>query len=232
MLSYNFRTGGLRSIPTFPMMVLTEFFHADTETNVHLLPVAWYFISNSLWWDLYSCMHTMSIIWSAADAVSSCNWPILFKILLLNVAMWTVSLRLCNFGLNLSFGCLANYLNIRARSLNSIESAKWFGHMVWIWVMVIFRLLFFYLITWHHSYRWVAVISWLNYLSLVVYLWSSSTKHHERLVVDLTLNSSAFASTILLPMAFSNICLENNFFLISLLGFKLVKVPVFTNSKN
>ena len=41
----DFRARALRSIP----QTLTEFFHADSETNAHTLPVSWYFISSSLW---------------------------------------------------------------------------------------------------------------------------------------------------------------------------------------
>ena len=49
MLFSNFNAEGLRGIPTLPLTALTEFFHGNTETNVHPLPVSWYFISSSLW---------------------------------------------------------------------------------------------------------------------------------------------------------------------------------------
>ena len=74
-----------RSTP--PIAALTEFFHADAETNVDPLSISWYFIS-SLWRYQCSCTHTMPMLRSIADAVSSGSWPILFKILTLNVAMY------------------------------------------------------------------------------------------------------------------------------------------------
>ena len=40
MLFSDFRACGSISIPTPPIMSLTEFFHADAEANVHLLPVS------------------------------------------------------------------------------------------------------------------------------------------------------------------------------------------------
>ena len=48
MLLGDFRAQRLTSFPTSPMTALTEFFHVDVETNVYPLPVAWYFIYNSL----------------------------------------------------------------------------------------------------------------------------------------------------------------------------------------
>ena len=44
----DFRARRRRSIPTLLMTVLTEFFHADAETDIHPLPVSWYLISGSL----------------------------------------------------------------------------------------------------------------------------------------------------------------------------------------
>ena len=41
VLFSDFRTGGPISIPTPRIVALTEFFHADAETNVHPLPVSW-----------------------------------------------------------------------------------------------------------------------------------------------------------------------------------------------
>ena len=49
MLFSDFKARGLKSILTFPMSALTKFFHADTDTNVHLLLGSWYFSSSSLW---------------------------------------------------------------------------------------------------------------------------------------------------------------------------------------
>ena len=49
MLSSDFKAQGVRSILTPPMTALTEFFHANAETNAPPLPVSWYFISCSLY---------------------------------------------------------------------------------------------------------------------------------------------------------------------------------------
>ena len=72
---------------SFPLQMLGH-------TSIH-------FISSSLWLYLYSCMHIMSILCSAAVSVSSDNWHFLFKVLTLNVTMFTVLLHLSNFGLGL-----------------------------------------------------------------------------------------------------------------------------------
>ena len=83
----------------------------------------------------------MSILCSAADAVSSDNWFTLFKVLTLNVAMWIVFLHLSNFGLGLSSGTeFSKTLNDSSKAPASAERtfcssarrAMQFGHMVWI----------------------------------------------------------------------------------------------------
>ena len=84
------------SIPTPTTMALTEFFHADTVASVHPLPVSWCLIS-SLCMYLCSCMHIMSMLCSTADAVSSGSWPILFKVLTMNVAICIVCLHFSSF---------------------------------------------------------------------------------------------------------------------------------------
>ena len=43
----DFKANGQRSIPKPPISVLTEFFHAEAETIVQLLPLSWYFKSRS-----------------------------------------------------------------------------------------------------------------------------------------------------------------------------------------
>ena len=96
MLLNDFHALGPLSMPTPPTMVLTEFFHADIVVSVHPLPVSWYLIS-SLCVYLCSCMHIMSILCSTAYAVSSGSWPILFKVLTLNVAICIVCLHFSNF---------------------------------------------------------------------------------------------------------------------------------------
>ena len=103
MLLTDLKARGLRNIPTPPKTVLTDFFHADADTNVHPLPVSSYLSSNSRWSYLYSFTHMMSILCSAADAVSSVRRYIVFKIQTFNVAMLTaftskqVSFGLCIF---------------------------------------------------------------------------------------------------------------------------------------
>ena len=86
MLLSDFSARGLRSIPTHPIVALTEFFQADADTNVQPFPDSWYFISISPWSNLCSCTHMMSIFFSATEAVSSGSWPIVFSVLTLNVA--------------------------------------------------------------------------------------------------------------------------------------------------
>ena len=81
----------------------------------HPLPVSLYCISSLLRYYLCPCMHTMSMLSSAADVVSSFNWPILFKVLTLNVAMLTV------FALDLSLSSVADFLNTGARVPTSAE---------------------------------------------------------------------------------------------------------------
>ena len=66
-----------------------------------------------------------------------------------------------------------------------------FGHTVWMRITVIFRWLYFYFINRHHLYRWVAVVSWLNYVILAVNLWSFSVHYQMKLAIDPTLGSSA-----------------------------------------
>ena len=96
MLLSVFNALGPISIPIPPNVALIEFFHADTEASIHLLPVSWYLISSVCVY-LCSCMHNMSILCSTADAVSSGSWPILFKILTLNVAICIVCLHFRSF---------------------------------------------------------------------------------------------------------------------------------------
>ena len=92
ILFSEFRTRLLISIPTHRIVALTEVFHADTVASSHPLPASRYLIS-SLCVYQWSWMHVMSILWSIADTVSSCSCPILFKVLMLNVAICTVCLQ-------------------------------------------------------------------------------------------------------------------------------------------
>ena len=63
-------------------------------------------------------MHTMSILYSVADAVSSASWLVLFKVLTLSVAICTVLLHLINFSLCLilSLSSVTDFLNTEAKA--------------------------------------------------------------------------------------------------------------------
>ena len=85
VLLKDFRARGPINIPT-PIVALTEFFIPDAEINVHPLSASWYLIS-SLWMNLCSCMHIISMLLSINEPVSTGSWNILFKVLTLNVAI-------------------------------------------------------------------------------------------------------------------------------------------------
>ena len=147
MLFNDSRVRGLISIPTPPTVALTEFFHTDAVGSVYPLPESWYLISSLC---VYRCswMHIMSMLWSMADAVSSNSCPILFKVLTLNVAICIVCLPFSIFCLSSA----ADFFNSEARAPTSAGRAPFlparramrFGHVVWVWVMVIFRWLFLF----------------------------------------------------------------------------------------
>ena len=149
MLFCDFRARVPISISTPSIISLTEFYHADAETNVHPLAVSWYLIS-FLWRYQCSCMHIISMLWSITEAVSSVSWPILFKVLTLNVAICIVCLHFSNFYFSLS--SLAGFSNTEARNPTSAGrspfepawSVMQYGQVVWVWVTVIFRWLYFY----------------------------------------------------------------------------------------
>ena len=140
-----FNALGPISNPTPPAATLTEFFHADTMTSDHPLPVSWYLISSVCVY-LCSCMHIMSILCSSADAISSGSCPILFKVLTLNVAICSVCLHFS------SFDCLSSVAEARAATSAGrapflpARRAMRFVYVVWVWVMVIFRWLFYSLL--------------------------------------------------------------------------------------
>ena len=193
LLFSDFNALGPISIPTPPTVALTEFYHADTVASVHALPVSWSLIS-SLCVCLCFCMHIMSTLCSTADAVSSGSWPILFKVLTLNFVCLHFS----------SFCCLssvADFTNTEARAPNSAQRAMRFVYGVWVWVMVIFRLLFsfFVLIYRSHPYTWAAVVPGSNWLS-----WPLSREIHAsrtRLGIALGFQrvySQTFTSIVLL----------------------------------
>ena len=143
MLLNDFRARGPISIYTLPVAALAEFSHADAETNVNTLLVLWYFISSLLVY-LCSCTRIMSMIRSIAAAVSSSSWPILFNVLKLNVTICILRLHLSNFCFSLSY--LAGFSSTGTWAPTSVgqapfvptQKAMQFGHVVWVWVMIIF----------------------------------------------------------------------------------------------
>ena len=118
MLLSVFSALGPISIPTPPTDALTEFFHANTVTSIHPLPVSWYLIS-SVWVYRCSCIQIMSILCTMADAVSSGSWPILFRVLTLNVAICIVCLHFSSFCLS----SVADFSNTEARAPTSAGRA-------------------------------------------------------------------------------------------------------------
>ena len=142
-----FNALGPISIPTPPTGALTEFFPADTVASVHPLPL-WYLISSVCVY-LCSCMHIMSVLCSTADTVSSGSWPILFRVLTLNVAICIVCLHFNSF---CCLSSVADFSNIKAKAPTSAGRAHFlpalramrFMYVVWVWVMVIFRWLFLF----------------------------------------------------------------------------------------
>ena len=142
MLLSDFNALGPISMLTPPTVILTEFFHADTVASIHPLPVSWYLIS-LLCVYLCSCMHIMSILCSTVNAVSSGSWPILFKVLTLNVAIWIVCLHFSSF---YCLSSVADFSNTEVRAPTSAGRAPFlparramqFMYVVWVWVMVTF----------------------------------------------------------------------------------------------
>ena len=124
MLFSDFRAHGPISIPTPPIMALTEFFHTDTVASIHPLPESWYLIS-LLGVYLCSWIHIMSMLWSMVNAVSSDRCPIFCKALMLNVAICIVHLLLSNFCLS----SVVYFLNTEARAPTSAGCAPFLS--VW-----------------------------------------------------------------------------------------------------
>ena len=174
MLFSVFNALGSRSIPTD---ALTEFFHADTVTSIHPLPVSWYLISSVCVYRC-SCMQIMSILCSTADAVSSDSWPILFRVLTLNVAICIVCLHFSSFCLSLS--SVADFSNTEDRTRPFFTRAKSdavygsglstsHGYLSMAVFVLIYR---------SHSYRWAAVVPRSNWQS-----WALSRKTHTYIML-------------------------------------------------
>ena len=136
------------NIPTPPTVELTKFFHADTVASIHPLLVLWYLISSVCIY-LCSCLHIMSILCSTADAVSSWSWPILFKVLTLNVVICIVCMHFSSF---CCLSTVADFSNTETRAPTSAGCTPFlpawramrFMYVVWVWVKVIFQWLFLF----------------------------------------------------------------------------------------
>ena len=143
------------SIPTPPTVALTVFFHADTVASVHPLPVSWYLIC-SVWVYRWSCMQSMSILCSTADALSSCRWHILFRVLTLNVAFCIVCLHFSSFCLS----SVADFSNTEARVRSFFTHTK--SDAVYVCGLSVghryHSMAVFILIYRSHSHRWAAVV--------------------------------------------------------------------------
>ena len=166
------------------------------QTSIH----CWYCVILYL---LYECICVLvcilCLLWSIAEAVSSGSWPILFKVLMLNVAICIVLLHFSNFRLS----SVADFLNTGARThLFLFTSAK--SDAVWtsglsmsydnlLMVVFLFSSIETTLID--------VVVPQLNYLILGVIPWDSSAQHLVRHAIDMLLGLSPFMFTMLLPMA-------------------------------
>ena len=171
MLLSVFNALGPISIPTPPTDALTEFFHADTVTSIHPLPVSWYLIS-SVWVYRCSCIQIMSILCSTADAVSSGSRLILFRVLTLNVAICIVCLHFSSFCLSWFFEHWGQGSNL-SRTRPFFTRAK--SDAVYVCGLSMshgyLSMAVFILIYRSHSYRWAAVVPRSNWQS-----WALSRK--------------------------------------------------------
>ena len=166
----------------------------------------------------------MSILCSTANAVSSGSWPILFRVLMLNVAICIVCLHFSSFCLS----SVADFSNTEARAPTSAGRAPFFtrtnsdavyacglsvghGYLSMAVFIIIYR---------SHSYRWAAVVPRLNWQS-----WALSHKTHmTRTKVGIALSgqrvySHTFASIMLLPMC---MCKKNIFTCLPILAIRCV----------
>ena len=175
MLLSDFNALGPISMPTPPTVALIEFFHADTVASIHPLPVSWYLIS-SLCVYLCSCMHIMSILSSTANANGS--WPILFKVLTLNVTICFVCLRFSSF---CCLSSVADFSNTEARAPTSAGRAPFFtcvkSDAVYVCGLSVghgyLSMAVFILIYKIHCYRWAAVVPRSNW-----WFWALSHETH------------------------------------------------------
>ena len=85
----------------------------------------------------------------------------------------------------------------------------------------------FYLINRCSPYRWVVLVSWLNYVIPAVDLWGSTTQHQVQLAVDLILGSSTILHIqYAASHGFWSLTSEKNIPPFYSLSFNLVKVQL------
>ena len=140
----------------------------------------------------------MSILCSA-DAVSSGSWPILFRVLTLNVAICIVCLHFSSFSLS----SVANFPNTEARAPTSAGRAPFLprakNDAVYVCGLSVghgyLLMAVFILIYRSHSYRWAAVVPPIE---LTILSFEPQDSHvQEKLGIA---HSHTFTSIMLLPM--------------------------------
>ena len=138
----------------------------------------------------------ISIFFSAAVAVNSGSLFIVFSVLTRVEPVFTMLLHRNKLDLR----CVPDFLNTGTRVPISTErtpSERQWGLDIWFNLETL--LSFggcFYLINRCYSYRWVAIVFWLNYLTLVIDLWGFPTFGEARCCS----HSLYFTSTKLHPM--------------------------------
>ena len=71
-------------------MILEDWIHADADTYVQPFFVSCYLRTSLIWQNLCSYTNMVSLFYSVADAVCLDSWFIVFNVLTLNVAMFTM----------------------------------------------------------------------------------------------------------------------------------------------
>ena len=96
------------------MTSLSDFFHADAETNVHPLLVLWYFISSR-----YGSIYFIVGIQGPYCALAQMLSAQVTGLFCLNAYMCSMLLHLSNFGLDLSLSSVADFSNTGIKHLKA-----------------------------------------------------------------------------------------------------------------
>ena len=141
-----------------------------------------------------------------SDAVSSGSWPILFKVLTLNVAICIVCLHFSSF---CCLSSVADFSNTEARAPTSAGCASFFSSTksdaVYVCGLSVghgyLSMAIFILIYRSHSYRWAAVVPRSNWRSLAL----SHKTHTSKTRLGIAFGRQrfylhTFSSIMLLPM--------------------------------